>query len=250
MSALAVKTEAVQVMNGALAIDAYVAQPTTGGPYPGIIVIQEIFGVNAHIRSIAERLAAEGYVAIAPALYQRTAPGYATGYSPDEVTQGRHYKDQTHADELRSDIESAIRYLYQLPTVSPNGVGAIGFCFGGHVAYLVATLPDVKATASFYGAGIPTFTPGGGNPTLSHTPDIGGRLYAFFGNDDPLIPHEHIDQIAAALKTHQIDHQVFRYDGAGHGFVCDQRGDYNKEAANAAWQNVLELFKSQLSLLS
>lgn len=179
MSQIALQTHHVQVIHQGLSIDAYLAQPVEAGTYPAIVVIQEIFGVNAHIRDVTERVAALGYVAIAPALYQRLAPGFETGYTLEDVKRGRQYKEQTRAEELLSDIQATIQFLNQQPMVQPGGVGCIGFCFGGHVAYLAATLPEVRATASFYGAGIPTWCPGDGLPTLSRTAQIGGTLYAF-----------------------------------------------------------------------
>jgi carboxymethylenebutenolidase len=247
MSVFAIRTAAISIPNRDLQIDAYLAEPATGGQFPGIVVLQEIFGVNSHIRDVTERLAKEGYIAIAPALYQRTAPGYETGYSPDDITAGRRYKDQTKAEELLSDIQAAIAYLKTLPQIKSDEVGCIGFCFGGHVAYLAATLPDIKATASFYGAGIPTMTPGGGEPTLSQTPNIQGTIYVFLGEDDPSIPPEHGEAIAAALTQNHVSHQIFRYPGAQHGFFCDQRSSYNPAAAADAWNHVQVLFQQYLS---
>ncbi len=241
MTTTAIQTSWVKVPNGDLEIDAYLAQPTAPGTYPGVIVIQEIFGVNSHIRSVTERIAQEGYVAIAPAIYQRTAPGFEVGYTQEETALGRRYKDLTTASELLSDIQAAIAYLRTLPAIQGDRFGAIGFCFGGHVVYLAATLPAIRATASFYGGGITTFTPGGGEPTIHRTSEIQGTIYAFFGTQDPLIPNEQADQIEAALQAHSISHRVFRY-AAGHGFFCDQRADYHPEAAADAWQHVKELF--------
>jgi carboxymethylenebutenolidase len=210
--------------------------------FPGVVVIQEIFGVNEHIRDVTERIAKEGYVAIAPAIYQRQAPGFETGYTPEDVQIGRRYKEQTQATELLSDIQTAIDYLKGLPNVKP-ALGCIGFCFGGHVAYLAATLPDIQATASFYGAGIATQTPGGGNPTVSRTSEIKGTLYAFFGMADASIPAAQVDLIEAELKKHQIPYRIWRYDGADHGFFCDRRGSYNPAAAADAWEQVKQLFQ-------
>ncbi len=238
-----IRTTNVTVLNGALPIDAYLAEPIHSGIYPAIVVIQEIFGVNAHIRQVTERLAQEGYVAIAPAIFQRTNPGFDVGYSEAETKIGRIHKDQTKAEELLSDIRATIAYLETLPAVKNEAIGAIGFCFGGHVAYLAATLPEIKATASFYGAGIATMTPGGGAPTISRTGEIKSPLYAFFGTQDPLIPVEQIDQIEAELQRQQRAHQVFRYP-AGHGFFCDQRSDYRPDAAADAWSQVKALFKA------
>jgi carboxymethylenebutenolidase len=240
----------VKVTNQDLQIDAYLAEPLGEGKFPAIVVIQEIFGVNAHIRDVVERFAALGYVAIAPAIYQRQAPGFESGYSPEEIQQGRQYKEQTRADELLSDIGATIAYLQSLPNVeteaTPSGhlaeIGCIGFCFGGHVAYLAATLPEVKATASFYGAGIATLTPGGGEPTVTRTGQIRGELYAFFGREDESISAEQVEAIEAALEANGVPHRVFQYDRAGHGFFCDRRGSYNLEAATDAWEQVKALF--------
>jgi carboxymethylenebutenolidase len=243
-----IRTSYVKVSNGDLQIDAYLAEPTKQGRFPAVIVIQEIFGVNIHIREVAERLAKEGYVAIAPTLYQRTAPGFEAGYTGEDIQRGRGYKEQTTAAEILSDIQGAIAYLKKLPNVQPDAIGSIGFCFGGHVVYLAATLPDIKATASFYGGGIPNSTPGGGEPTITRTPDIKGQIYAFFGKEDQGIPLEQTEQIEAELKKYQISHKVFRYDGAGHGFFCNHRASYNAEAAADAWTHVTELFQKTLQL--
>ncbi|MCU0542766.1 MAG: dienelactone hydrolase family protein [Oscillatoriaceae cyanobacterium Prado104] len=240
-----IRTTSVKIPNGDLQIDAYLAEPTKEGTFPAIIAIQEIFGVNAHIRDVTERLAKEGYVAIAPAIYQRIAPGFEAGYTPEDIEIGRKYKEQTKADELLSDIQAAIAYLKTLPKVKEDAIGTIGFCFGGHVVYLAATLPEIKATASFYGGGIPNSTPGGGDPTITRTPEIKGTLYAFFGEQDAGIPLTQVDQIEAELNKHQIPHSIFRYN-AGHGFFCDRRSSYNAEAAADAWNKVLELFQQKL----
>jgi carboxymethylenebutenolidase len=246
MSIYEIKTSTVSLLNGDLSIDAYLAQPSALGLFPAVIVFQEIFGVNDHIRDVTERIAREGYVAIAPALFQRLAPGFETGYTAEAIELGRTYKMQTTADELIGDTQSAIRYLQSLPNVKGGAIGTIGFCFGGHVAYLAATLPDIKATASFYGAGIATMTPGGGAPTLSRTKDITGTLHAFFGDRDASIPASEVVQIQEELAAHQIPHQIFCYP-ADHGFFCDQRGSYQPDSAAAAWQNALRLFQAELN---
>lgn len=245
MSVLAINTKSVQIKNGDLGIDAYLAMPQEDGTYPAIIVVQEIFGVNDHIRDVTRRIAQEGYVAISPAIYQRLAPGFETGYTSESVTIGREYKNQTLADELLSDIQATIDYLYTLPQVQ-KGVGTIGFCFGGHVVYLTSILDQVKATASFYGAGITTGTPGGEGTTLERTPEIKGTIYAFFGMQDVSIPATQVSEIESQLQKYNIPHQIFRYPNAEHGFFCDERASYNPSAAQDAWYHVLELFKTTL----
>lgn len=240
-----IQTNHVKISADGLNIDAYLAAPVLDRAYPGIVVLQEVFGVNDHIRDVTERIAKLGYVAIAPALFQRLAPGFETGYTPDELEVGRKYAwEQTKASELLSDIQTAIDYLKGLPQVKPDAIGCIGFCFGGHVAYLAATLPDIKATAAFYGAGIPTRTPGDGSPTITRTSEISGTIYAFFGLEDGSIPTEHIDQIEAELTKHHICYKIFRYHGAGHGFFCDRRASYNPEATANAWEQVKQLFNN------
>ncbi|MBE9044141.1 dienelactone hydrolase family protein [Pleurocapsales cyanobacterium LEGE 10410] len=243
---VAISSGWIKVPNQDLAIDAYLAIPEASGSYPAVVVVQEIFGVNEHIRSVTRKLAREEYIAIAPAIYQRQAPGFEVGYSEEDTKLGREYKNQTKASELLSDIQATIDYLYSLPEVKQSGVGTIGFCFGGHVVYLAATLKDVAATASFYGAQIATWCPGDGEPTIARTPDIIGTLYAFFGTEDPLIPNEQTEQIEAELQKHHISHQVFRYPGATHGFMCDRRESYNPSAAEDAWKKVLDLFSQKL----
>ncbi|EDZ96853.1 dienelactone hydrolase family protein [Limnospira fusiformis KN01] len=246
MADLEIRTNHVTVKNGDLNIAAYLAQPTQGGPYPGVVVIQEIFGVNSHIRDVTDRIAGLGYVAIAPAIYQRLAPGFEVGYTDADLQLGRKYKEQTTAPELLSDIQATIDFLKQQDNVKNAPFGAIGFCFGGHVTYLAATLPDLGAIASFYGAGIVTGTPGGGPATVTRTPEIKGTLYGFFGTEDPLIPNSEVDQIEAELQKYKIPHRIFRYQ-ATHGFFCDQRDSYNKDAAEDAWKQVRELFAQELT---
>ncbi|WP_414578158.1 dienelactone hydrolase family protein [Anabaena sp. CCY 9402-a] len=248
MTEQALDTKFVQIPHNNLQISAYLAQPQAPGSYPGVVVLQEIFGVNEHIREVTARIAELGYVAIAPALFERVAPGFETGYTPADVEVGRKYAwEQTTASELLSDIQAAINYLKTLPNVKKDGFGCIGFCFGGHVAYLAATLPDITATASFYGAGIPTRITGGGTPTITRTSEIKGTIYTFFGKKDASIPPEHVNQIAAELEKYNISHRVFGYDGADHGFFCNRRASYHPQAAADAWEQVQQLFATILA---
>jgi carboxymethylenebutenolidase len=237
----------VQVPNGDLSIDAYLAMPLEPiigeNQHPAIIVIQEVFGVNEYIREVCDRIASWGYVAIAPAMFQRTAPGFEVGYSQEELALGRSHKDQMTAPQILSDLKATIAYLRQLPQVQDQSLGMIGFCFGGHVAFLGATLPEIQATALFYPSGIAVMTPGGGEPSLSLAHRIQGQVYGFFGTADPLIPNQQTDQIEASFVEQGIRHRIFRYS-AGHGFACDRRADYNPEAATDAWQKVAQLFST------
>ncbi|MEM9771598.1 MAG: dienelactone hydrolase family protein [Cyanobacteria bacterium P01_D01_bin.73] len=247
-----IRTEWVGLQSGtgaeAIAIDAYAAIPeaAAGETFSTVVVIQEIFGVNAHIRDVTERVAKLGYVAIAPAIYQRQIKNFERGYDADAVVEGRKYKEQTRADELLRDVHAAMDYGRSLPQGKAGPCGSIGFCFGGHVVYLAATLPDMAATASFYGAGITTWCPGEAGATVDRTGEIKGRLCGFFGTADGLIPSDHVDTIKDALVENGVDHTLHLYDGADHGFFCDRRGSYNAQAAADAWGHVVALFGDRL----
>lgn len=257
-----INTTKVKVPNNGLEIDAYLAQLAQKGTFGAVIVFPEIFGINSNIRDITELIAKQGYVAIAPSLYQRIAPEFEAdfspkdaGYSPESYRLGLQYYQQVKYQEILSDIQAAITYLKTLPNVKDDAIGAIGFCFGGHVAYIAATLPDIKATASFYGGGITTASYGEDTPTINRTSEIKGTIYAFFGTRDALVSQEENKQIEAELKKHNINHRVFRYD-AGHGFFAGffkdkypfitKNPSYNPEAAPEAWKHVLELFQNNL----
>lgn len=244
MTKLDIVTKEVTIASGGTEISAYYAAPSISGQFPGIIVLQEVFGVNPYIRAVTERIARMGYVAMAPALFDRLAPGFEVGYTPTELELGRTHAGNTRAPELLADIQGALDYLKHLPQVQPN-FGCIGFCFGGHVAYLAATLPDIAVTASFYGRGITSFTPGGGEASVNQTGSIGGTIYMFFGMDDASIPPVDVEQITTVLSKHRIRHRIWQYPGAEHGFCCNFRASYNPTAAEDAWQHVEELF-SQL----
>ncbi|MDY6900501.1 MAG: dienelactone hydrolase family protein [Cyanobacteriota bacterium] len=257
-----INTSQVQIANNDLLIDAYLAQPEGNDKKGAVIVFQEIFGVNNNIRDITELIAKQGYIAIAPALYQRVAPGFEFGFSQEDAgfsqeayRLGLEYYQQVKYQEIFSDIKATIAYLKSLSNVKSDSIGCIGFCFGGHVAYMAATLPDIKATASFYGGGITRSSYGEITPTINLTSQIQGTIYTFFGAKDSLISQEDNEQIEAELKKHNVNHRVFRYD-AGHGFFAGffvdkypflaQNPLVNREAATDAWNHVLELFKNNL----
>lgn len=231
---------------------AYVARPEGEGPWPGVIVLMEIFGVNRHIRSVTDRIASQGYVTVAPNYYHRTTEYLELGYTDEAMAEGREHKDLTTAENLMADVRACLDYLKSRPDVAPpdesrkHRFGCVGFCFGGHVAYLAAMLPEVRATASFYGGGIATMTPGGGPPTVSRTGEISGEIIALFGDEDPLVPLSDVETIKTALAENGVNHEVVVYPGTGHGFFCDARESYHPEAAADAWDRVTDLFARNL----
>jgi len=225
----------------------YLARPKGAGPFPGVIVYMEIFGVNAHIRDVTDRVAREGYLALAPDVFHRTAPGIELGYDDAGVGQGIALLMKLQAEEAISDARDAVAFLRERPEVRGSKLGAMGFCMGGHLAYLTACETDIAAAASFYGGGIAAAQgPGGGPSTLSRTPKIRGRVLCLFGGRDTMIPPAQVEAIRAALAARGGRDEVVVYPEADHGFFCDQRATYHAPSAQAAWERVKRLFEGEL----
>jgi carboxymethylenebutenolidase len=239
--------EHISIPVGGGTMGAYLARPTEGGSHPGVLVFQEIFGVNTHIRSVADRVAAEGYVALAPELFHRTAPGLDVGYDAEGMQRGFASMNQAKASEVIADVSAALDTLKKRSDVRGRGIGAMGFCFGGHVTYLAACELPIAAAASFYGGGIAVGTPGqDGPPTIERTAKIKGRILCLFGDHDSYIPPDQVEKIRGELTRHHIRHEIVVYSGVGHGFFCDARPDYSKPAADDAWRRVRDLFREEL----
>jgi len=240
--------ERVKVPVGSLSMPAYLARPTAHGTYPAVLVFMEIFGVNHHIRSVADRVAAEGYVALAPDVFHRTAPGIELKYDTDGLQRGIGLMTQVTTSEAMADVAGARAYLKNRSEVGGRGVGAMGFCFGGHLTYLSACEQPIAAAASFYGGGIAVGSPGNdGPPTIARTPQITGRILCLFGAKDGYIPKEQVDAITQALAEAKVRSEVIVYPGVGHGFFCDERADYDATSAADAWARVTAMFKSELA---
>ena len=243
-----ITTERANVTVDTQTMGAYLARPSAPGTYPAVLVFMEIFGVNSHIRAVTERVAAEGYVALAPDFFHRTGPGVEYGYDETGINEGIKLLNQLQADEMIADARASLSFLKRKNYVQGDRIGAIGFCVGGHMTYLTACETDVRAAASFYGGGIAGPQGFGGGPsTLSRTGKIGGKIVCLFGEKDAAIPLDQVDAIRAELNTHNIAHEVVVYPGAEHGFFCDQRGSYNTDAAADAWERVTALFAAELA---
>jgi len=208
-------------------LGAYGADPA-GKPKGGIVVIQEIFGVNHHIRSVVDRLAAEGYAAIAPALFDRTTRNFESGYTPDEVANARKFVANPDWDAMLRDTAAAID---EIEGAGPTGI--IGFCMGGTVSFLSACrLSDLKAAVCYYGGGIGRFA--------DEKPRCPTQMH--FGRKDAHIPMDVVDSI----KAKRPEAEVYVYDEADHGFHCDERGSYHAESAKIAWGRSMEFFAKNL----
>ena len=206
---------------------AYRADPA-GTPKAAIVVIQEIFGVNHHIRSVCDRLASAGYVAIAPAIFDRSQPNFQCGYSPDEVANARKFIANPNWAAMLGDTQAAIDAV---KSVGP--VGIIGFCLGGSVAYAAATkLSGLSAAVGYYGGAIVRFA--------DDKPKVPTQLH--FGEKDAGIPLTDVE----IIKSKRPELEVFIYPGAQHGFHCDERASYDKASAEAAWPRSLGFFAKHL----
>lgn len=245
---MAVQSEKIQIPTKSGAkMGAYLARPEGGGRHPAVIVWMEIFGVNDHIRDVTRRVAAEGYVAVAPDFFHRTAPGLELGYDEKGMNTGIGNLMKLTADEMIADAKDTLAYLRGRPDVEGAKIGAMGFCIGGHMTYLTACETDIVAAASYYGGGIAGAQgPGGAVSTLSRTPKIKGRIHCYFGAKDAMIPLDQVDAVRNALKNAGVDHAVEVYSEADHGFHCDQRASYHAASAKDAWTKTLALFEKKL----
>lgn len=206
-------------------LSAYAAGPQKGTR--GIVVIQEIFGVNHHMREMVDRFAAQGYAAIAPAVYDRVQRGVELGYTPDDIAKGRDIRMKLDDAKLMQDVEAAAGHL------SGMKLGIVGYCFGGTVAWWGATRSRKFAASScWYGGGIP-----GTKEEQANCP-----VQMHFGEKDASIPMVDVDAVRAA----QPKVEVFVYPGAQHGFGCDERGSFSKPDYELAQQRTLAFFAKHL----
>jgi len=205
---------------------AYRADPP-GKPRGGIVVVQEIFGVNSHIRGVADGFAADGYVAIAPALFDRVERGLDIGYSQPEIERGRALMQKMSMDDALKDVTAALKAI-----ASAGKIGIVGYCWGGTVAWVsAAKLDGLACSAPYYGGGILA------NKDLK--PRIPVMLH--FGETDQAIL---IGDVRAWLAARpELAAHIY---GAGHGFNCDQRGSYHAESAKLARERTLEFFRKQI----
>ncbi len=216
----------------------YLARPPGPGPYPGVLVGMELFGVSAHVREVCERLAGLGYTALAPDLYHRVAaPG--TEFPEDE--QGRAAAFAALHRLTREGAVSDVRAAYgHLVSAGSPYVSMVGLSAGGHIAYLAAAELDLAAVVVAYGGWIPVSDPpfGGPEPALARADRIGARMLLLAGDEDPLVPPEHRRQITSALSAAGVRHELVEYPGVGHGFLNDRRAAYDAAAAEDAWARI------------
>ena len=210
----------------------YLAAPA-GEHGPGVIVLQEWWGVDEHIRSLCDRLAAEGFYALAPDLYR--------GETTDQPSEAQQKMMALSMGEVELEMCGAAEYLAAQPGFEGAGVGAIGFCLGGGLAvWAAATCPNIAAAVTFY------YVMPHGKPDFSA---IRGPVLGHFGTADEFIPTEDANKLEAELKDAGVDTTFYYYDGAGHAFVNDTNrlGTHDPELAQLAWGRTVDFLRSALA---
>jgi carboxymethylenebutenolidase len=200
--------------------------PPPGKPHGAVVVIQEVFGVNSHIRAVTDGFAKAGYTAIAPSLFDRIRRGIQLGYSQPEVEEGRGYMQQVKLDETLKDLSAAIA------VVKHSGrTGTVGYCWGGALSYVAACELPIACAVVYYGKASNFMDKKPRRPVMYH-----------FGAQDKSIPLAEVEK----LKAVDPDGLFYEYE-AGHGFACDQRASFNPQAAALARQRTLEFFGRKLA---
>ncbi|MCE9641804.1 MAG: dienelactone hydrolase family protein [Betaproteobacteria bacterium] len=202
---------------------AYRVEPK-GKPKGAIIVVMEIFGVNSHIKKVTDEYAADGYLAIAPAMFDRVHPGLDVGYGPEDLEIGRAAMKKVSLDDAMKDIAATMKNVE-----SAGKIGIVGYCWGGTATFKAAcSLGGLACASAYYGGSIPGL--------IAEKPKCPVMFH--WGETDHSIPLEKAKEVAAAHKT-----QTHHFYAAGHGFNCDQRGSYSAEASKVARERSLEMFR-------
>ena len=209
-------------------LSAYRAVPA-GAPVAGLVVIQEIFGVNSHIRSVCDGYADDGFLVVAPALFDRLEAGVDLGYSPQDVERGRALKPRADTDAALADVDAACKAVAEAGPVC-----VIGYCWGGLLAWLSATrLCGLTAVVGYYGGGI--------GAVAGERPHCPVQLH--FGENDHAVP---MSDVEAVRQAHAAGVDIHVYAGAGHGFNCDQRASFDANAARLARKRTLGFLQAAL----
>lgn len=207
---------------------AYRAEPA-GKPRGGIVVIQEIFGVNSHIRGVADGYAADGYLVIAPSMYDRLERGLDVGYTPEDIARGRALKDRAQLEPAMLDAAAAVKAASEA-----GKVGMVGYCWGGYVTWMsAARVPGLAGAAVYYGGGSTT------DAAIAEQPKC--PVIAHYGERDSMISVESVKKLAAAHPK-----QTVHLYAADHGFNCDQRGSYDAPSAKLARERTLAFFRKHV----
>ena len=238
-----VQTQSVTLtLSDGTTMPAYVARPTQPGSHPGMLVFQEAFGVNAHIRDITARFARAGYTAIAPALFHRTDPDLEGSYT-DFAAVMPHMQALTDEGQF-ADIQAAYDWLKSAEGGQAPAVGSIGYCMGGRASFLADALLPLQASVSYYGGGI---APSGRFPDLlGRAADLHAPILLVWGGKDAHLGPDQTRAVEDALRAAGKPYASITFSEADHGFFCDARASYNPDAASQVWPLTLAFFATHL----
>jgi len=241
-----VETRSTKVRTDAGDMTVHVARPRgEAGKLPVILVIMEAFGLNDHIKDVTNRFAREGYHAVAPDVYYRQG-GKIVGY--DKLQEAIGMLTALKDDEVVADLKSVITSLKSDPGVRADRIGITGFCMGGRISYLAACeIPEIRAAVPWYGGSIAgqQMQPGATAP-VERTGKMKASILLHFGEKDSFIPLSAVEEIRTALQKEKRDFELHVYEGADHGFYCDERPSYHPEAAKLAWDRTRRFFEKHL----
>jgi carboxymethylenebutenolidase len=230
-----IKTAWTTINGSAGSFDAYLALPPAGRG-PGLLLYQEIFGVNHHIRAVAEQYAMDGFVVLAPDVFWQQQRRLEIGYTPEDIQRGRALAMAADKAALQRDLADAAQALRARPEVQGRGIGAFGYCMGGRLAFVAAAEAGVDAAVAYYGGGI--------QDMLDLAPQIRCPMQFHYGALDANIPLTAVDKVRAAMSGKAAE--VFVYDAADHGFNCWARGSYHAASAALAHGRTLQFFAERL----
>ena len=224
-------------------MEGYLTRPNDEERHPAVIVIQEIWGVNSYIQYATDRLPAQGYVGLAPAMFHRSANMPIGLHEEMEAAIG--HAMACNDENIVADVKAAVAWLQQQPFVDPDRIGIVGFCFGGRVSFLAAcTVPELKAASVFYGGRIMVPMGGSGPTPLEQAQHINCPVLGLFGEEDENPSPADVQQIEAALRKLGKTYEFHMYPGCDHGFHCNARGTYRPEAARDAWGKTIACLTS------
>jgi len=224
---------------------AFGTAPDGEGRAPALLVIQEAFGVNAHIKNVCRRVTEHGYVALAPELFHRTGHGVELGYTDMSLVMP-HFSKLTNGGILM-DVQTGLAALRADPRVDPARIAVVGFCVGGLATFLAAEYTDAAAFVAFYGGGILRARPNIAlEPVIGDAANISRPILLLFGGLDQSIPAEDVAAIDATLTSLGKAHQTVTLPEGGHGFACDDRAAFHQPSNDDAWRITYEWLEANL----
>ncbi len=231
--------------DGPMEVHGFIPETKAAGRRPAVIILQEAFGVNAHVKRVCQRVAAAGYAAFAPELFHRTGAGLEFGY--DEFPKIKPIMGALTNAQILEDLRVTYSYISKLPNVDPARIAVWGFCLGGWAATLAACELPLGAAISFYGGGMVRPRPGFNfTPLLDRFDSIRCPLLLVYGAQDTGIPPEDISAVQSKLTALGKTFEVEIYPDAGHGFFCEDRAAYHRASAEAAWTRATHWLAAKL----